>query len=155
MKKYDPTIEDFYRKQIDVDGQPTILDILDTAGQDEFSFLREQYMTNGKGFILVYSVTSQASFDDCKDIYELICRVKGSRDVPIILVGNKCDLEEDRAVTKEEAEAAAQEFGNCTFIESSAKDDINVDQIFIALVRKIREQGSKKPTKSKKKCTIY
>ena len=65
IKKYDPTIEDFYRKQIDVDGEAIMLDILDTAGQEEFSALRDSYMRTGDGFVLVYAVNSSTSIYDC------------------------------------------------------------------------------------------
>ena len=56
-KQYDPTIEDFYTKKIDVDGSAILLEILDTAGQDEYSAMRDQYILSGEAFILVYSAT--------------------------------------------------------------------------------------------------
>src|SRR3954467_14324927 len=62
IEKYDPTIEDFYRKEIEVDGQPCVLEILDTAGTEQFASMRDLYIKNGQGFVVVYSITSQQTF---------------------------------------------------------------------------------------------
>jgi len=62
VEKYDPTIEDFYRKEIEVDGAPSVLEILDTAGTEQFSSMRDLYIKNGQGFIVVYSITSVQTF---------------------------------------------------------------------------------------------
>eukprot|EP00768_Dysnectes_brevis_P006449 gnl/Dysnectes_brevis/508_a564_9104.p1 GENE.gnl/Dysnectes_brevis/508_a564_9104~~gnl/Dysnectes_brevis/508_a564_9104.p1 ORF type:complete len:190 (-),score=45.14 gnl/Dysnectes_brevis/508_a564_9104:103-672(-) len=158
VKKYDPTIEDFYRKQVEVDGQATMLDILDTAGQEEFSALRDAYMRNGHGFILVYAITSSTSFDDCRTLHEQILRVKEKDAVPLILVGNKCDLEDDREVKNEAGKSLSEEF-NCKFLESSAKDNVNIKEIFITLVKAIKEDEAAnpppKPTTRRRFCTLF
>merc|ERR1711966_480034 len=99
-KKYDPTIEDSYRKKLEVDEKVCTLDILDTAGQDEYSTLREEYMVEGRGFVLVYSITDAESFakmDEFKNQIDKACSKTGFK-VPIILVGNKCDMEEARVI---------------------------------------------------------
>uniref|UniRef100_A0A669EJ77 RAP1A, member of RAS oncogene family a n=1 Tax=Oreochromis niloticus TaxID=8128 RepID=A0A669EJ77_ORENI len=101
VEKYDPTIEDSYRKQVEVDGQQCMLEILDTAGTEQFTAMRDLYMKNGQGFALVYSITAQSTFNDLQDLREQILRVKDTEDVPMILVGNKCDLEDERVVGKE------------------------------------------------------
>lgn len=62
IEKYDPTIEDFYRKEIEVDCSPSVLEILDTAGTEQFASMRDLYIKNGQGFILVYSLVNQQSF---------------------------------------------------------------------------------------------
>jgi Ras-related protein Rap-2C len=62
VEKYDPTIEDFYRKEIEVDGAPSVLEILDTAGTEQFSSMRDLYIKNGQGFVVVYSITSLQTF---------------------------------------------------------------------------------------------
>lgn len=64
IEKYDPTIEDFYRKEIEVDSSPSVLEILDTAGTEQFASMRDLYIKNGQGFILVYSLVNQQSFQD-------------------------------------------------------------------------------------------
>lgn len=78
VEKYDPTIEDSYRKQVEVDGQQCMLEILDTAGTEQFTAMRDLYMKNGQGFILVYSITAQSTFNDLQDLREQILRVKVS-----------------------------------------------------------------------------
>ncbi|XP_021564392.1 ras-related protein M-Ras [Carlito syrichta] len=73
---YDPTIEDSYLKHTEIDNQWAILDVLDTAGQEEFSAMREQYMRTGDGFLIVFSVTDKASFEHVDRFHQLILRVK-------------------------------------------------------------------------------
>jgi Ras-related protein Rap-2C len=89
MEKYDPTIEDFYRKEIEVDGSPCVLEILDTAGTEQFASMRDLYIKNGQGFLVVYSITNHQTFQDIKTMKEQISRVKGADKVPLLLVGNK------------------------------------------------------------------
>ncbi|CAH0399595.1 unnamed protein product [Chilo suppressalis] len=93
VDEYDPTIEDSYRKQVVIDGETCLLDILDTAGQEEYSAMRDQYMRTGEGFLLVFAVNSAKSFEDIGSYREQIKRVKDAEEVPMVLVGNKCDLQ--------------------------------------------------------------
>lgn len=144
LNEYDPTIEDSYRKQYNIDDEQALLDILDTAGQEEYSAMREQYMRTGEGFLLVYSIDSKPSMDELTSFYEQILRVKESENVPIVLVGNKCDLENERQVSYEEGELLAKSFNNCTFIETSAKQSINVEEAFYDLVRSVRNNNKPK-----------
>jgi len=74
------------------DGETCLLDILDTAGQEEYSAMRDQYMRTGEGFLLVFAVNSAKSFEDIGTYREQIKRVKDAEEVPMVLVGNKCDL---------------------------------------------------------------
>lgn len=128
VEKYDPTIEDSYRKQVEVDGHACMLEILDTAGTEQFTAMRDLYMKNGQGFILVYSITAQSTFNDLQDLREQILRVKDTDDVPMVLVGNKCDLEEERVVGKELGRSLAGQF-SCAFMETSAKAKVNVNEV--------------------------
>lgn len=89
MEKYDPTIEDSYRKQVEVDGQQCMLEILDTAGTEQFTAMRDLYMKNGQGFILVYSITAQSTFNDLQDLREQILRVKVSHPTVLLLSHEK------------------------------------------------------------------
>ncbi|KAK5078502.1 RAS1 protein [Lithohypha guttulata] len=138
VDEYDPTIEDSYRKQCVIDDEVALLDVLDTAGQEEYAAMREQYMRTGEGFLLVYSIDSKQSFDEIRTFQQQILRVKDKDYFPIIIVGNKCDLEQDRVVSKEEGMALARSFG-CKFMETSAKQRINVEGAFYELVREIRK----------------
>ena len=90
---------DFYRKEIEVEGSPATLEILDTAGTEQFASMRDLYIRNGQGFILVFSISSKQTFTDIKSMRNQICRVKATEKVPIILVGNKSDLEHERQVS--------------------------------------------------------
>ncbi|CAL8086121.1 unnamed protein product [Calicophoron daubneyi] len=149
VEKYDPTIEDSYRKQIETDGRQCMLEILDTAGTEQFTAMRDLYMKNGQGFVLCYSITSQSSFNDLEDLHNQIKRVKDAPDVPLILVGNKCDLDSEREVGREQGQNLARTW-NCSFLETSAKAKINVEEIFKDLVRQINGQmpvTKQKPSK--------
>ncbi|KAJ3439315.1 ras-like protein rasd [Anaeramoeba flamelloides] len=138
IELYDPTIEDSYRKQLVIEGETCILDILDTAGGEEYSMMRISYLRDGEGFLIVYSIVSRNSFDEVRSFYEQITRAKDSEDVPIMIVGNKADLEFDRQVSQCEGMDLAKSL-NCSFIETSAKSNLNVEQAFIELVPKINK----------------
>ena len=90
---------DSYRKQCVIDEEVALLDVLDTAGQEEYSAMREQYMRTGEGFLLVYSITSRQSFEEIMTFQQQILRVKDKDYFPIIVVGNKCDLQHERQVS--------------------------------------------------------
>jgi Ras-related protein R-Ras2 len=77
-----------------------VLVVLDTAGQEEFSAMREQYMRSGEGFLLVFAVTDKASFDEMYKFHRQILRVKDRDEFPMLMVGNKADLEHQRLVSK-------------------------------------------------------
>ena len=165
IDEYDPTIEDSYSKsfrtvsnlfnkrsgkQVTIDDETCLLDILDTAGQEEYSAMRDQYMRTGQGFLLVFAITSRSSFDEVNTFREQILRVKDKDRVPMALVGNKCDLETERQVTTSEGNDLAKSYG-CPFFESSAKTRVNVEESFFAVVREIRKELNKNvPTKGKK-----
>ncbi|XP_047992520.1 ras-like protein 2 [Leguminivora glycinivorella] len=134
---YDPTIEDSYTKQCVIDDIPAKLDILDTAGQEEFSAMREQYMRSGEGFLLVFSVAEHSSFDEIYKFHKQILRVKDRDEFPMLMVGNKADLEAQRVVSLEEAQALSRQL-KVPYIECSAKARMNVDQAFHELVRLVR-----------------
>lgn len=147
MEKYDPTIEDFYRKEIEVDNAPSVLEILDTAGTEQFASMRDLYIKNGQGFVIVYSITSLQTFHDIKTMREQIQRVKGVERIPIILVGNKSDLDSQREVQSSEGSSLAQYWG-CPFVETSAKVTSNVNEVFIEIVREMNSS----PLKHNKRC---
>uniref|UniRef100_A0A6B2LL10 Uncharacterized protein n=1 Tax=Arcella intermedia TaxID=1963864 RepID=A0A6B2LL10_9EUKA len=135
---YDPTIEDSYRKQVSVDGESYLLDILDTVGQEEteYSCLREQYIRTGNGCLLVYSVSSHTSFEEVICMREQVLNL--NEHSRMVLCGNKCDLENQRQVTKEEGQTVANNWA-IPFFETSALTTINIDEAFYTLVREIRK----------------
>nr|ODN88262.1 Ras-like protein [Cryptococcus depauperatus CBS 7841] len=147
--------EDSYRKQCIIDEEVALLDVLDTAGQEEYGAMREQYMRTGEGFLLVYSITSRSSFEEVSTFHQQILRVKDKDYFPVVVVANKCDLEYERQVQPHEGRDLAKRF-NAQCIETSAKQRVNVDEAFIAVVRAIRRyqkesgppQAMSVPTKS-------
>jgi len=142
---YDPTIEDSYQKQCVIDDKVARLDVLDTAGQEEFSAMREQYMRSGEGFLLVFSLSDRRSFDEAARFHKDILRAKDRDEFPVMLVGNKADLQSQRMVSAEEAQALARQL-KVPYIECSAKLRMNVDQSFHELVRIVRRfQAMERP----------
>ncbi|TNM91061.1 hypothetical protein fugu_003350 [Takifugu bimaculatus] len=156
------------RSQLRVDSSGNVSGcwfVLDTAGQEEFGAMREQYMRTGEGFLLVFSVTDRGSFEEIYKFQRQILRVKDRDEFPMILVGNKADLEQHRQVTQEEGQQLARQL-KVTYMEASAKIRMNVDQAFHELVRVIRkfqeqecppspEPKSKEKDKSGCHCVIF
>jgi len=135
---HDPTIEDAYQQRTVIDTEPCLLDILDTAGQVEFTAMREQYMRCGEGFIICYSITDRHSFLEAEEYRNLTLKVRAQENVPVVLVANKTDLSGQRKVTTEEGRDLANKF-HCPFLETSAAHRSHVDEVFHTLVREIRK----------------
>lgn len=133
---YNPTVEDYYRHDTMVDGVgPCIVEILDTAGTEQFASMRQLYISNCRAFALVYSIDDRASFEETIELYQQITSsVSNPSEITVVLVGNKCDLEDCREVDTSEGIKAAKEMNNCTFIETSAKDGTRVHEFFATLV---------------------
>ncbi|KAK3693784.1 ras family-domain-containing protein [Podospora appendiculata] len=136
VENYDPTIEDSYRAQINVDGREVVLEILDTAGTDQFVAMRDLYMKTGQGFLLVFSITSRDSLRELEMLREEIIRIKDDENVPIVIVGNKKDLEHQRTVDRAQAFAISQ-LWQAPYYESSARTRSNVDEVFVDLCRQM------------------
>ena len=136
-----------------------MLEVLDTAGQEEYTALRDQWIRDGEGFVLVYSITSRPSFDRIRKFHGQIQLVKESAGsgsptgagylgspafpsalpVPVMLVGNKCDKALERDISAQEGHSLAKELG-CQFVEASAKNCVNVEKAFYDVVRMLRQQ---------------
>ncbi|GAM23908.1 hypothetical protein SAMD00019534_070830 [Acytostelium subglobosum LB1] len=162
VDEYDPTLEDSYRKQSTIDGEECILDIYDTAGQEDFSAVRDQYMRTGEGFLCVYSITYLQSFKEIPKLHHHLLKVKDMDRVPFLLVGNKCDLKDFREVPTADGEELARKL-NCKFLETSAKDRVNVTEAFHELVKEVKRARLNKPAgsessdsqhKKKKLCVV-
>ncbi|KJZ75738.1 Ras-related protein Rap-1b [Hirsutella minnesotensis 3608] len=136
IESYDPTIEDSYRTHIQVDGRQVVLEILDTAGTEQFVAMRDLYMKTGQGFLLVFSITSPSSLAELASLREEIIRIKDDENVPLVIVGNKADLEESRAVPRAKAFSVSQRWG-APYYESSARTRTNVDEVFVDLCRQM------------------
>ena len=140
---YDPTIEDSYKRPFNVDGESVQLDITDTAGQDDFAAMRTSYMRQGKGFILVYAIDDRASFEEIESFHKELIRTKSTQNVPCVICGNKCDLEDRRIVSKAEGEELAAKL-HCQFYETSALTNYNIQEVFLTLVREINAESKPK-----------
>ncbi|KAI6072277.1 Zinc transporter ZIP3 [Aix galericulata] len=162
---YIPTIEDTYRQVISCDKSVCTLQITDTTGSHQFPAMQRLSISKGHAFILVFSVTSKQSLEELKPIYQQIVQIKGSvESIPIMLVGNKCD-ETQREVESREGEAVAKEW-KCAFMETSAKMNYNVKELFQELLnlekrRNVsltidgkRSSKQKRTDKIKGKCSI-
>ncbi|VDK32386.1 unnamed protein product [Taenia asiatica] len=142
VDKYDPTIEDFYQKEVSFAGLPKILRILDTAGTSQFSSLHDLYIKNGDGFLIVYNLANRQSFNDIRNMRETILRVKGlpsSGFVPLVLVGTKSDLfkeSDDKSSILRDPINLANEW-LCPHIETSARNNIGVEDAFLELLSQV------------------
>ncbi|KAL5530132.1 RHB1 [Sanghuangporus sanghuang] len=139
VESYYPTIESTFRKDIKHNGVVYECDIIDTAGQDEYSILNAKHAVGIHGFVLVYSVVSRNSFDMVQIIHEKIVTFTGNQSIPCVIVGSKSDLEQ-RQVSKEEAEEFAKSIG-ASSVETSAKKNINVPLVFDLVLGEIEKRA--------------
>jgi len=155
VEKYDPTIEDSYRKAIEIDGVQCILDIMDTGGA-EYQALTDCYIKTAEGFMILYSINSKNSFEYTSKIRKRVLEIRGASKKmapPILLVGTKADLIYDRAVCTEEGQGLANswntEYTHNFFETSSKTNQHGVNEAFYELVRQIDEWKSKQPSPKK------
>ena len=150
LENYDPTKADCYRKKVVFNGEEIQIDILDTAGQEDYEGIRDHYIKSGEGFLCVFSITDEFSFEKCKDFRDHILRVKNDDKVPIILVGNKSDLYDRRQVTELQGQMNANSW-KVQYFETSAKMRTNVDNVFYEITKQIQSQKLSKQVVSEEK----
>mmetsp|Transcript_100131 Transcript_100131/g.122543 ORF Transcript_100131/g.122543 Transcript_100131/m.122543 type:complete len:200 (-) Transcript_100131:884-1483(-) len=162
---YDPTIEDSFTKQTNVDNKCAIIHILDTAGQQQYSVLQSIWIREGDGFIIMFDITSIKSYKKALEIHMKIMQtldVHTYDDMAIVLVGNKSDKKDSRQININEPTKQSK-LWKCKYIETSALNNINCNEIFHQCVREIRrlrikqnpsKYGNKSKKKSKLKCVI-
>ena len=167
-------MSDSYRKKMKIDDEEHLLELLDTAGHEEFQALREMYMKAGEIFIFCYSITSKDSFEEVKlkknlfkikkfnftnkkkkvkTLYDDTLLTNNTDKLICILVGCKCDLEIERDVTPTEAKEFAESKG-IPFLECSSKNNINVENIFVSMARERRKVIPFQTKKEKESCVI-
>ena len=132
--EHDTTIEDSYSIPARIDEIQCQLEILDTAGQDDYQTMLDTWINSADGFILVYSIDNKDSFEAIKTRYERILKLKDGQKVSVIIAGNKCDLEENRKVSREEVENFCHT-NKISFLETSALKTINVKEVFLCVAR--------------------
>ncbi|KAJ5154108.1 uncharacterized protein N7500_009547 [Penicillium coprophilum] len=161
VHEYDPTIEDSYTVTRHVDGHPYVLSITDTAGQEEYRGVWSASTLNSDAFLLVYDITNPSSLETLDHFMDMVHmeaeqRVEnnerlhqignqtrkvdvGQLERPVkIVAGNKCDLKDDRAVTSRDGLEYARKHG-CGFMETSARETVNIEETFTHLVRRVVE----------------
>lgn len=133
---------DFKIQTIQLDNKIIKLQIWDTAGQDRFKTITTSYYRGSHGIVIVYDITDKESFLNVRNWLAEVHKY-ASDNVKILLVGNKCDLEKDRQVSIQEGQELANKL-NIPFIEASAKDSTNVQQLFVKLTTILKEDKLKK-----------
>ena len=127
---------------MEIESKSCKLQIWDTAGQERFSNIIASYYKGAHGIILVYDITDLDSFENLNS-WLIEIEKNASKNALKILVGNKCDLESERKISYEQGKEFAKQYG-MQFLETSAKNSINVDEAFITITKQIIKTNSKK-----------
>ncbi|XP_007482752.1 ras-related protein Rab-37 isoform X1 [Monodelphis domestica] len=135
---------DFRNKVVTVDGTKVKLQIWDTAGQERFRSVTHAYYRDAQALLLLYDITNKSSFDNIRawltEIHEY-----AQKDVVIMLLGNKADVNRERVVRSEDGQTLAREYG-VPFMETSAKTGMNVELAFLAIARELKHRaGQQQP----------
>ncbi|PWN46374.1 ras-domain-containing protein [Ceraceosorus guamensis] len=151
VDSYYPTIENVFNKRVKHRNQEYDLDIIDTAGQDEYSILNSKHAIGIHGYVLVFSIANRNSFDMVQTVYDKILNYTGTEHVPCVIVGQKCDLHVQRQVTEQETAELASQL-HCAWIETSARHNINISKVFELMLGETdgnTEAGKTEPEPSK------
>ena len=143
------TVEDQYKKVLNINDIQCELNILDTAGKDEYQTMLESWIEFSSCFLLVYSIDNKDSLKQVKIYYEKIAQKKGKQFFSVLIVGNKCDLDNNRQIRKEEAEIYGNSIG-VEVLETSALNNINVNEAFLKLVQIYIDKNKDGENNSKK-----
>ena len=160
--EHDTTIEDSYSIPAKIDDIQCQLEILDTAGQDDYQTMLDTWINSADGFLLVYSIDNRDSFESTKTRFDRILKLKQGHKISVVIVGNKCDLEDRRQVPKEEVENYFRKINkSIVTIESSALNTINVKESFLCVARGLLQFSFPEKYKNmdskggKKKCYCF
>ncbi|KAK5073689.1 GTP-binding protein [Lithohypha guttulata] len=154
VESYYPTIENTFSQEIQYKGQTFLTEIIDTQGQDEYSMLNSKHFIGIHGYMLVYSVASQQSFEMIKVIHEKILNHLGADSVPIMIVGNKSDVQEgQRRVSEEQGKKAARELKG-GFVETSARENKHVTKAFELMIAEIERTAEPEKPAGGGKCSV-
>ncbi|KAF9344201.1 Ras GTPase ras2 [Mortierella sp. AD094] len=156
---YDPTTDRAYDIRVVIDDQPCAIEICEIPDMEEYTALRHQWIRDCHGFLLVYSIVARQTFEGIQKYHDQILQVKGTKDIPMTLVGSECESLVEREVTRDEGVLKAESL-HCGFIEASAETSVSVECAFYDLIRMIREAPEAPPleavkkNKNKLKCSI-
>ncbi|XP_069510971.1 ras-related protein Rab-37 isoform X5 [Ambystoma mexicanum] len=139
-----PTVGiDFRNKVVTVDDVKVKLQIWDTAGQERFRSVTHAYYRDAEALLLLYDITNRTSFDNIRAWLTEISEY-AQKDVVIMLLGNKCDMNHERIIRPEDGENLAKEYG-VPFMETSAKTGVNVDLAFLAVAKELKQRAGRHP----------
>ena len=141
QSKIDNPINSQAKKMSNAGPGGCMLEILDTAGTEQFTAMRDLYMKNGDAFLIVFSLVAQSTFNDAQGMREMVQRIRDEEFPAIVLVGNKADLEQQRVIPTERGQELANEW-NCPYFETSAKTNHLITE---AMHQLVREASAKKP----------
>jgi len=153
VEVYEPTIENTFRTTIRLNKVRFVCDILDTAGQDEYSSISRQASVGVHGYLLVFSITSRNSFEAVKMIHDKLLSSIGAETVPSVLIAAKCDMQQYREVSREEGQALARHWG-CPYVECSSRQNWKVEEVFVTLISHIERGSGLLATETIEKCNI-
>ena len=139
---------DFLEKDVSVDGETVSLQIWDTAGQERFQSLGVSFYRGADGCVLVYDLTSTTSFESMtqwRDEFLTQAALRDPAHFPIVLLGNKADLKDQRRVREGMAAQWCRDKGGLSHYEVSAKENLGLDEAFLDLTRRAIAQQSKDP----------
>ena len=134
---------DYYSKEEVINNKTINIKLWDTAGQERYKSLTQNYFKNAEGVLLTYDITNSESFDNLKEWISSIKKNMEGKDIfiPVIIIGNKIDMEESRETSKEDAEKFAKE-NNYKYFETSAKTGEGVDNAIRELIIQILKQSN-------------
>ncbi|XP_030576616.1 ras-related protein Rab-19-like [Archocentrus centrarchus] len=127
---------DFTVRTLDIEGRKVKMQVWDTAGQERFRTITQSYYRSAHGAMITYDITRRATFDSVKHWIKEV-ELYGAANVVLVLIGNKCDLEQERQVQFQEACSLAKERGILAALETSAKGSQNVDEAFMVMAREL------------------
>ena len=145
--EHDPTIEDRYKTTIQINNEEVTIELLDTAGEDGYQNMVDMWINNGDAFFLVFAINDEESFKKKKKKREKIIKMKG-KNIPVVLIGNKNDLNNEREIQFKDAKNLAKKWG-IDYIETSAKNNFNCREALELIVRKYYNDHNER---EKKKC---
>lgn len=146
LDNHDATIEDKYKAYERIENENVEIEVLDTAGEEDYQNLRDSWISYGEGFVLTFAINDKESFTMLNELYERILTLKGA-GCPIIIAGNKCDLTNERVVTYEEGKNLALKWG-IPFLETSAKENIKCKDVFMDVAHKIYAKKKRTTTRN-------
>ena len=148
-----PTMEEIFSAIVNIEGQEYEVEVLDTAGEDDYQNMMDMWISYGEGFLLVFAINDSESFEKIKEKHDKIIKDKHGVKCPCLLVGNKQDLEKERKVTYDEAKQLADSW-LIEYIETSAKTNYNCKESFEKLAQKIVIKRKLSNTKNGCPCNI-